>query len=112
MEPSDLNFNKTKITIKTKNNMTNTRITPEWIAALKPNEIFVFGSNLAGRHAGGAARIATDKFGAEWGVGVGRTGQTYAIPTMKVEWRQFAHTLTISLNMRQSIPNSTFWLLA
>ena len=63
--------------------MTNTRITPEWITTLKPNEIFVFGSNLAGRHAGGAARIATDKFGAEWGVGVGRTGQTYAIPTMQ-----------------------------
>ena len=63
--------------------MTNTRITPEWIITLKPNEIFVFGSNLAGRHAGGAACIATDKFGAEWGVGVGRTGQTYAIPTMQ-----------------------------
>lgn len=59
------------------------RITPEWINTLAPNEIFVFGSNLAGRHAGGAARIATDKFGAEWGVGVGRTGQTYAIPTMQ-----------------------------
>ena len=83
MEPSDLNFNKTKIIIKTKNNMTNTRITPEWITTLKPNEIFVFGSNLAGRHAGGAARIAADKFGAELGVGVGRTGQTYAIPTMQ-----------------------------
>ena len=63
--------------------MTNTRITPEWITTLKPNEIFVFGSNLAGRHAGGAARIAADKFGAEMGVGVGRTGQTYAIPTMQ-----------------------------
>lgn len=63
--------------------MTNTRITPEWITTLKPNEIFVFGSNLAGRHGGGAARIAADKFGAEWGVGVGRTGQTYAIPTMQ-----------------------------
>ena len=63
--------------------MTNTRITPEWITTLKPNEIFVFGSNLAGRHAGGAARIAADKFGAELGVGVGRTGQTYARPTMQ-----------------------------
>ncbi len=45
-------------------------------------EIFVFGSNLAGQHYGGAARIAYEKFGAEWGVGTGRTGQTYAIPTM------------------------------
>ena len=33
-------------------------------------------------HGGGAARVAFDKFGAEWGVGVGLTGQSYAIPTM------------------------------
>ena len=42
----------------------------------------MFGSNLHGFHSGGVARAAMDKFGAEWGVGVGRTGQTYAIPTM------------------------------
>ena len=33
-------------------------------------------------HGGGAARIAYEEFGAEWGVGVGMTGQCYAIPTM------------------------------
>jgi len=59
------------------------RVTPEYIASLKPNEIFVFGSNLAGMHGGGAARMAHELFGAEWGVGVGRTGQCYAIPTMQ-----------------------------
>lgn len=58
------------------------RIIPDNIQELSMCEIFVFGSNLAGQHQGGAARIAYDKFGAEWGVGVGRTGQTYAIPTM------------------------------
>ena len=58
-------------------------ITPEFITRLEPNEIFVFGSNLAGMHGGGAARIAHEQFGAEWGVGVGRTGQCYAIPTMQ-----------------------------
>lgn len=58
-------------------------ITPEWITELKPNEVFVFGSNLQGMHGGGAARIANTKFGAEWGVGVGPTGQCYAIPTMQ-----------------------------
>ena len=58
-------------------------ITPDYITRLEPNEIFVFGSNLAGFHGGGAARIAYEKFGAEWGVGVGRTGQCYAIPTMQ-----------------------------
>lgn len=46
------------------------------------NEVFVFGSNLLGHHGGGAARMAYRKFGAEWGVGVGPTGQCYAIPTM------------------------------
>ena len=49
----------------------------------RPNEIFVFGSNLAGAHGGGAARVAYEDFGAEWGVGVGLTGQSYAIPTMQ-----------------------------
>ena len=61
----------------------NQRITPEFIVQLDKKEIFVFGSNLAGMHGGGAAYIAHEKFGAEWGVGVGRTGQCYAIPTMQ-----------------------------
>lgn len=59
------------------------RITPERISSLKPNEIFVFGSNLAGMHAGGAARLAADRFGAIMGQGVGLQGQSYAIPTMQ-----------------------------
>ncbi len=52
------------------------------IDALKENEIFVFGSNLAGNHAGGAARQAAEQFGAEQGVGEGMTGQCYAFPTL------------------------------
>ena len=57
--------------------------TPERITELKPNEIFVFGSNLAGSHGGGAARLAYNRFGAIWGQGVGLQGQSYAIPTMQ-----------------------------
>ena len=57
--------------------------TPEFITELKPNEILVFGSNLAGMHGGGAARIAMEQFGAVWGEGVGLQGQSYAIPTMQ-----------------------------
>jgi hypothetical protein len=57
--------------------------TPERITELKPNEIFVFGSNLAGAHGGGAARLAYNRFGAIWGHGVGLQGQSYAIPTMQ-----------------------------
>ena len=43
--------------------------------------IFVFGSNLAGRHGRGAALHARQNYGAVYGVGVGRTGNAYAIPT-------------------------------
>lgn len=60
----------------------NKNYTPENITRLQDNEIFVFGSNLAGHHAGGAARIAYNRFGAIWGLGVGPQGQCYAIPTM------------------------------
>jgi len=44
-------------------------------------EIFVFGSNLAGRHGKGAALFARKHYGAVYGEGVGRTGNAYAIPT-------------------------------
>lgn len=60
-----------------------TKYTPEHITSLTHNEIFVFGSNLAGRHGGGAAYAAYKKFGAVWGQGVGLFGQSYAIPTMQ-----------------------------
>lgn len=58
------------------------RITPSEINKLLTNEVFVFGSNIQGMHIGGAARIAFDKFGAEWGNGEGLQGQSYALPTM------------------------------
>lgn len=61
----------------------NRGYTPEFISELKENEIFVFGSNLAGAHGGGAARVAFRQFGAVWGKGVGLQGKTYAIPTMQ-----------------------------
>ena len=44
-------------------------------------KIFVFGSNLAGRHGAGAARYAYIHHDAEYGVGVGPTGCAYALPT-------------------------------
>lgn len=45
------------------------------------NVIFVFGSNLAGRHGRGSAYVAKVKWHARQGEGEGRTGQAYAIPT-------------------------------
>jgi hypothetical protein len=59
----------------------STAQTAAMITALKPNEVFVFGSNKNGVHGKGAALLARQKFGAKQGEGIGRTGQCYAIPT-------------------------------
>lgn len=56
------------------------RTTPSNITELKDNEIFVFGSNLAGIHGAGAAKCAL-AFGAKMGVSIGFSGETYALPT-------------------------------
>lgn len=45
------------------------------------SDIFVFGSNLAGRHGAGAALYAKKHHGAIYGQGIGRQGNSYAIPT-------------------------------
>lgn len=44
-------------------------------------KIFVFGSNLAGRHGAGAALTARLYHGAVYGCGQGMQGYSYAIPT-------------------------------
>lgn len=55
--------------------------TDDNITSLKENEIFVFGSNEAGRHGKGAAKTAM-KWGAKYGQAEGLQGRTYAIPTV------------------------------
>lgn len=55
-------------------------VSPENIKQLKSDEIFVFGSNRQGIHGKGAARQAS-RWGARKFLGVGPSGQTYAIPT-------------------------------
>lgn len=60
------------------------RATPEHIEHLRPNEIFVFGSNVNGKHAGGASRLALERFGAVMGQAEGMQGQSYAIPSVGV----------------------------
>jgi hypothetical protein len=52
---------------------------PKWW--VDPWYIFVFGSNLAGRHGKGAAKEAYNKWGAKYGRGIGPQGRSYAIPT-------------------------------
>lgn len=58
------------------------RIASTNITALKSSQIFVFGSNAAGDHAGGAAKLALEKFGAKNGQARGHAGKSYAIDTM------------------------------
>lgn len=59
------------------------RLTPEYISELRPNEVFVFGSNVRGMHYGGTAAFAVGRFGAIMGQGEGLQGRSYAIPTME-----------------------------
>jgi hypothetical protein len=65
------------------------RFTPENIKELKPNEVFVFGSNIQGEHVGGAAAFANKVLKAEMGCGFSFCDlacKTYAIPTCIRVW--------------------------
>ena len=44
--------------------------------------LFVYGSNEQGKNFGGAAKVAQEKHGAQWGKGFGRQGNSFAIPTV------------------------------
>ncbi len=67
------------------------RTTPDDIKKLEQGHIFVFGSNLSGRHGKGAAKTALG-WGAKWGQGSGLQGRTYGIPTKDASIRR---TLTV-----------------
>ena len=53
----------------------------------RSHEIFVFGSNKAGRHGAGAALAAYRAHGAQYGKGWGPQGRSYAIPTKDYDLR-------------------------
>ena len=91
------------------------KFTPEKISELASNEIFIFGSNENGEHLGGAARIAYEKFGAEWGQASGISGQSYGIPTLdrdmeKVEPELIYIHLVDLIEYVQTHPKNTFYL--
>jgi hypothetical protein len=52
--------------------------------------VFVFGSNLAGRHGKGAALFARQHRGAIYGCAIGYQGNSYAIPTKDAALRTLA----------------------
>ena len=68
-----------------------------------PREIFVFGSNEAGRHGKGAALHARQHYGAKYGVGFGRTGDAWAIPTKDAQLR------TLPLDRIDALCRSSSW---
>lgn len=84
--------------------------TPGKISSLKPGEIFVFGSNLAGSHGGGAAYAAWKYFGAVMGQGVGLQGQSYAIPTMQGGVETIKPYVDEFIAFARSHPELTFWV--
>ena len=90
--------------------MYNREYTPERISELRENEIFVFGSNLAGSHGGGAARLAHNRFGAVWGQGVGLQGQSYAIPTMQGGVETIKPYVDDFIRFAQSRPDLKFYV--
>jgi hypothetical protein len=73
--------------------------TKQNIINLNKNEIFVFGSNLSGRHGKGAAKTAL-KWGAKYGQCCGIQGNTYAIPTKDKKMR------TLPLNIIKNYINT------
>ena len=86
------------------------KVTPENITALRPNEVFVFGSNLQGMHMGGAARYAVEHFGAIEGLGVGPQGQCYAIPTMQGPVDTIKSYVTHFINYAKLNTNQIFYV--
>lgn len=87
------------------------RIASNRIATLGENEIFVFGSNIQGSHGGGAAWYAYKTFGAEWGVGEGLTGHTYALPTMEGK-ASMKHAVEHFIACAKEHPEQTFLVTA
>lgn len=88
--------------------LSHLRITPERISALREGQIFVFGSNEAGHHDGGAARLARDRFGAIYGQGRGLQGQSYAIPTMDLSLQQISQEVNDFTIFADMHPELTF----
>jgi len=90
-----------------------TRVTNDKITNPSENQVFVFGSNEAGRHGAGAARDALS-WGAVWGIAEGLQGRTYGIPTKDESvWRvltvdEIKHYVDRFIEFARSRPDLTF----
>ena len=86
------------------------KTTPEHITMLANNEIFVFGSNLGGKHDGGAAYTARAKYGAIQGRGVGLQGKSYAIPTKRMSVLEIKPYVDAFILFAKDHPELLFWV--
>lgn len=83
----------------------------------KNGEVFVFGSNLAGIHGAGAAKVAAQKYGAVYGKGFGRMGQSYAIPTKNaniqtLELQSISKYIEFFKSYIKTVPEEEFFVTA
>jgi hypothetical protein len=81
------------------------------------SDVFVFGSNLAGRHGAGAALNAAINHGAIEGQGVGLQGESYAIPTKDANLNPLSldrirHYVYEFLTHAYRNPQNTYYLTA
>lgn len=80
-------------------------------------DIFVFGSNLAGRHGAGSALEAVRNHGAVYGQGRGPQGNSYALPTKSYDLQvlslPYIHgEIATFLNYAKQHPKHTFNVVA
>lgn len=81
--------------------------------SIKKPPVLVFGSNKAGIHGAGAALAAKEKWGAVPGVGEGRRGNSYALPTKDERIRtmpieEVADAVKRFLEYAEGHPDDTF----
>ena len=88
------------------------RITPPYITSLEDNETFVFGSNSAGIHDGGASECALESFGAIMGQAYGPQGRSYAIPTDGPELQEIAVSIRGFISYAKNNPEQLFLVTA
>lgn len=93
------------------------RVAQEKRRVAAAHKIFVFGSNLAGRHGAGSALHAKKYFGAQTGMWRGRTGNAYAIPTKDAHFNTLPlykiwHFIEDFINYAKQHPELEFFVVA
>lgn len=84
------------------------RFTPNHVFSLRPQQIFVFGTDTRGSQRYGAAGMACKNFGAQIGVVEGPTGSCYALPTKGFQFEYFEKAVKRFKEYVESHPHNIF----